>query len=342
VSAFDLATGLLFRELPGLADGSALELEPPMLTLAATLVAALVELPNLCDSVDRKVEFARPVVALLINTIKAGESSLSGLAVKSLSAVLSAASEGAKAVELLQSGLKSVIDALDDAKCKNPAQLIMALAIFTVTGGERVAHSELQTGSYRVLKRSLEPATETKVQAKAVQVTVSLMKLPAAVAGNFVREVAPHAIALLSAAASSKPTSAEEVAVLGDVMQLLVAVVSHADELGQPKVMAMVVALLVALLEADPQACGPVHRRLHDLALATLTKTGPLFPAAFRTVIAGAPALAQQMAAAVRAKAQFTAAAAPANGQSAAAQKAAAIVGKKPTIALKMDFSSFG
>ena len=165
--------------------------------------------------------------------------------------------------------------------------------------------------------------------------------MPGTAKAAYITEVAPAAITKLSLATKTKPTASEQVLVLDEAMKLLTLLVEQATDDDRSQIMAMLVALLVALLETEPASCGAVRLQLHQLDLNTLNRVGPMFPAAFKAVITGAPALAQRMTAAVRASAAQASHAAN-NSTAAREQQAKALAGAKPKIALKMDFSAFG
>jgi hypothetical protein len=243
---------------------------------------------------------------------------------------------------LVLSGLQAVVELLEQPVGPCSEHLLLTVAIFLVTAGEEVQHASLHSRICGVLQTLISHAEEQAVQLKAMQVLLTLVQLPNGQNVRFIRDVAPYAIALLTAAATTKPETVEAVLVLAEAVKLLSVVPANAAEAGLPKVIAMVVTLCVALLEADPASCSDVRRSLHQLALSTLNQIGPRYPGPFREVIGGAPHLAERMTAAVRASAAHaTAAAGPGVAAAAAQKRATELAAAAPKIELKMDFGSF-
>ena len=348
--ALEVMIGVVLRECPGLVDGSSPPATPAAAQLAVCGIASICALPALCTVDAGRVAVGQAAMVLLINALKTGDPALGAEAIKGLKTVLGAGGAGSEYAAdspwaaLVLSGLQAVVDQLDASSTSGASkeQLLLALAIFLVTAGEEVRHATLEARITSMLRQMIDDASSQRVQLKATQVLATLAQLPGAKKDVYVRSVAPHAIALLSAAAAQKPQAADELPVLAEAIKLLSVLAAQSTEDGRPKVIAMVVALCVALLEVDLSACGAVRLQLHQLALATLNQIGPMYPAPFRTVITGAPALAQRMAAAVRASAALaTAANGPALAAAAAARRAAELAAAAPKIQLTMDFGGF-
>lgn len=350
--ALEVVTGVVLRECPGLADGSTPPATPAAAQIAIRGIATICALPRLCTVESGKVAVGQSAMVLLINALKTGDATLGAEAVKGIKAVLSAGSAGGEPyaadgqwAALVLSGLQAVLDQLDasETSASSKEQLLLAVAIFLVTAGDEVQHATLEARITSILQGLIGDASNRQVQLKATQVLVTLAQLPGDRKGPYVRNVAPYVIAMLSGAASQKPEAAEELLVLAEAIKLLSVLAGQSSEDGRPQVIAMVVALCVALLEVDLASCGAVRVQLHQLALATLNQIGPMYPAPFKAVITGAPALAQRMAAAVRASAaQANAANGPAQAAAAAERRAANLAAAAPKIQLTMDFAAFG
>ena len=76
-------------------------------------------------------------------------------------------------------------------------------------------------------------------------------------------------------------------------------------------------------------------RALHEQALQKLMKIGPLYPAAFKSVISGAPDLKSKLEGAIRANQ------AAVNKMKAQHSQVKQAMPAAPSIKLKMDFSNF-
>lgn len=99
------------------------------------------------------------------------------------------------------------------------------------------------------------------------------------------------------------------------------------------QLLALLVPTLISyLLDENAISSAPqVSRSLHDFALQNLMRIGPLYPAAFKTVIGAAPELKTRLESAVRANQASSKA-------KAAARQAQPAVQAAPTIKLKTSF----
>ncbi|MEQ2277141.1 HEAT repeat-containing protein 5B [Xenotaenia resolanae] len=99
------------------------------------------------------------------------------------------------------------------------------------------------------------------------------------------------------------------------------------------QLLALLVPTLISyLLDENAISSAPqVSRNLHDFALQNLMRIGPLYPAAFKTVISAAPELKTRLESAIRANQAS-------NKAKAAARQAQPTVQAAPTIKLKTSF----
>lgn len=127
-------------------------------------------------------------------------------------------------------------------------------------------------------------------------------------------------------------------------MKLAHAAVAAAAPEHHERLLAALLPVLVALLDASPTAAaglGPAARSVRELSLQTLNQIGPAFPAAFRAVMGANPTLRERLGEAIKASAQQAKSQAGSSSSSSGSSSAAAARSAAPKIQLTMNFSGF-
>ncbi|MEQ2215985.1 hypothetical protein XENOCAPTIV_008950 [Xenoophorus captivus] len=124
----------------------------------------------------------------------------------------------------------------------------------------------------------------------------------------------------------------ESARLVANAVSILAELPSLCSPAGVQLLALLVPTLISYLLDENAISSAPqVSRNLHDFALQNLMRIGPLYPAAFKTVISAAPDLKTRLESAIRANQAS-------NKAKAAARQAQPTVQAAPTIKLKTSF----
>ncbi|KAL0983672.1 hypothetical protein UPYG_G00131120 [Umbra pygmaea] len=149
----------------------------------------------------------------------------------------------------------------------------------------------------------------------------------------YIHALAPVMVEKLKRVETNRPGTATELQAVLEGIRVLENLVSMGEELHRVQLLALLVPTLVSyLLDEHAFSSAPsASKGLHDFALQNLMRIGPLYPAAFKTVIGAAPELKTRLESAIRAN------------QASSKAKAAALLAQPavqaaPTIKLKTSF----
>uniref|UniRef100_A0AAZ3SCG9 HEAT repeat-containing protein 5B n=1 Tax=Oncorhynchus tshawytscha TaxID=74940 RepID=A0AAZ3SCG9_ONCTS len=149
----------------------------------------------------------------------------------------------------------------------------------------------------------------------------------------YIHALAPLMVEKLKGVERSRPGTVTELQAIQEGIGVLENLVGMAEEQNRVQLLALLVPTLVSYLLDDKafSSAPPASKGLHEFALQNLMRIGPLYPAAFKTVIGAAPELKTRLESAVRAN------------QASSKAKAAALLAQPtvqaaPTIKLKTSF----
>uniref|UniRef100_A0AAZ3NW36 HEAT repeat-containing protein 5B n=1 Tax=Oncorhynchus tshawytscha TaxID=74940 RepID=A0AAZ3NW36_ONCTS len=172
------------------------------------------------------------------------------------------------------------------------------------------------------------------VQARCYQLLLSVFQHPSrALSTPYIHALAPLMVEKLKGVERSRPGTVTELQAIQEGIGVLENLVGMAEEQNRVQLLALLVPTLVSYLLDDKafSSAPPASKGLHEFALQNLMRIGPLYPAAFKTVIGAAPELKTRLESAVRAN------------QASSKAKAAALLAQPtvqaaPTIKLKTSF----
>uniref|UniRef100_A0A6Q2ZJQ7 HEAT repeat-containing protein 5B n=1 Tax=Esox lucius TaxID=8010 RepID=A0A6Q2ZJQ7_ESOLU len=359
-AAMELLVFVLVRHLPQLNtrvndSPSHLPLRPrPPLPeescrLVAHTVSILAELPSLCSPQGSMTIL--PTVLFLITGV------LKETAVKtsdnSVPLPVSAALQGIKTIitsplarsektrtqwtVLVRSSLASVIEYSqpDDSRPNmDEVSMLTAITLFLLSGSsEVIGVTVLQQGCMDRYRNALN-SPDPWVQARCYQLLLSVFQHPSrALSTPYIHALAPLMVEKLKGAERSRPGTAMELQAVQEGIRVLENLVGMGEEQNRVQLLALLVPTLVSYLLDDNafSSASPASKGLHEFALHNLMRIGPLYPAAFKTVIGAAPELKIRLESAIRAN------------QASSKAKAAALLAQPavqaaPTIKLKTSF----
>ncbi|XP_022085919.1 HEAT repeat-containing protein 5B-like [Acanthaster planci] len=245
-------------------------------------------------------------------------------------------------VRLLRSALATVLDFARPGKDKTGVDensVLLAVAVFVSTAPTSVtAVPGLQCQAMELFKKTMH-SDEPLVKLKSLQTMCSVFQCKhREIATPFIHALGPRVVEYLHGIGSNKPDKDSEVPVVLEAVRVLEVLVSLTDDGHRVQLLSLLVPILISLLV--PSAILPStsrqSRALHEQALQRLVKIGPLYPAAFKTVVGGMPELKAKLEAAIRANQ-----AAVNKQKTQHAQVKPVAPPAAPSIKLKMDFSNF-
>uniref|UniRef100_A0AAZ3QB08 HEAT repeat-containing protein 5B n=1 Tax=Oncorhynchus tshawytscha TaxID=74940 RepID=A0AAZ3QB08_ONCTS len=359
-AAMELMVFILVRHLPQLntrvnESPSHLPLRPqPRLPeestrLVAHTVSILAELPSLCSPAGSMTIL--PTVLFLITGV------LKETAVKtpdnSIPLPVSAALQGIKTIitcplsraektptqwtGLIRSSLASVLEYSQPDESRpnmDEVSMLTAMTLFLLSASsEVIGVTVLQQGCMERYRNALL-SSDPWVQARCYQLLLSVFQHPSrALSTPYIHALAPLMVEKLKGVERSRPGTVTELQAIQEGIGVLENLVGMAEEQNRVQLLALLVPTLVSYLLDDKafSSAPPASKGLHEFALQNLMRIGPLYPAAFKTVIGAAPELKTRLESAVRAN------------QASSKAKAAALLAQPtvqaaPTIKLKTSF----
>ncbi|KAJ7987357.1 hypothetical protein DPEC_G00325640 [Dallia pectoralis] len=359
-AAMELLVFILVRHLPQLNtrvndSPSHLPLRPrPRLpeqssSLVAHTVSILAELPSLC-SPQGSITILPTVLFLITGVLKE-------TAVKtpdnSVPLTVTAALQGIKTIitspltrcekthtqwtGLVRSSLASVIEYSQPDESRpnmDEVSMLTATTLFLLSGSsEVIGVTVLQQGCMELYRNALN-SPDPWVQARCYQLLLSVFQHSSrALSTPYIHALAPLMVEKLKGAERSRPGTATELQAIQEGIRVLENLVCMGEEQNRVQLLALLVPTLVSYLLDDHafSSAPPASRGLHEFALQNLMRIGPLYPAAFKTVIGAAPELKIRLESAIRAN------------QASSKAKAAALLAQPavqatPTIKLKTSF----
>ncbi|KAM3862626.1 HEAT repeat-containing protein 5B [Diretmus argenteus] len=357
-AAMELLVFILVRHLPHLnsrikESPSHVPLKPQRLSeesarLVANTVSILAELPSLCSPAGSMTIL--PTVLFLITGV------LRETAVKtadnSVPVPVSAALQGIKTIitsplarvestqtqwtGLVRSSLASVLEYSQPDESRpdiDEVSMLTAITLFLLSGSnEVVGVTVLQKGCMDRFRNGLN-SSDPWVQARCYQLLLSVFQHSSrALSTPYIHALAPLMVEKLKAVERSRPGTAAELQAVQEGIRVLENLVGMGEEQNRVQLLALLVPTLISyLLDENAISSAPqVSKGLHEFALQNLMRIGPLYPAAFKTVIGAAPELKTCLESAIRAN--------QASKARAASRQAQPTVQAAPTIKLKTSF----
>ncbi|XP_035256913.1 HEAT repeat-containing protein 5B isoform X2 [Anguilla anguilla] len=358
-AAMELLVFILVRHLPQLntrvSDSpSHLPYRPRRLPddsarLVAATVAILAELPSLCSPAGSMTVL--PTILFLITGV------LRETATKSpdngVPAPVTAALQGIKTIitsplarvektrtqwtALVRSSLASVLEYSQPDESRpdmDEVSMLTAVTLFLLSAGSEVLGvSSLQKGCMDRFRNALN-SSDPWIQARCYQLLLSVFQHSnRALSTPYIHALAPLVVEKLKGVERVRPRSAAELQAVQEGTKVLESLVALGEEQNRVQLLALLVPTLISYLldENAFSSASPASRGLHQLALQDLMRIGPLYPAAFKTVIGAAPELKTRLETAILANQASSKA-------KAAARLAQPAVQAAPTIKLKTSF----
>uniref|UniRef100_A0A8B9L078 HEAT repeat-containing protein 5B n=1 Tax=Astyanax mexicanus TaxID=7994 RepID=A0A8B9L078_ASTMX len=348
-AAMELLVFLLVRHLPQVntkaSDSpSHLPTKPQPLPehsnrLVAVTISILAELPALCSPAGSMTIL--PTILFLICGV------LKETALKtpdgSVPLPVSAALQGIKTiitsplgrVEKTQQQWTSLVrSSLASVPNMDEVSLLTAITLFLVsTSSELVGVTTLQKGCMERFRNALN-SSDPWVQARCYQLLLSVFQHSSrALSTPYIHALAPMLVEKLKGAERARPGTPAELQAVQEGVKVLEGLVALGEEQNRVQLLALLVPTLISYLldENAFSTAPPPSKGLHEFALQNLMRIGPLYPAAFKTVIGAAPELKTRLETAIRANQASSKA-------KAAARQAQPTVQATPTIKLKTSF----
>uniref|UniRef100_A0AAR2KF05 HEAT repeat-containing protein 5B n=1 Tax=Pygocentrus nattereri TaxID=42514 RepID=A0AAR2KF05_PYGNA len=355
-AAMELLVFLLVRHLPQVntkaSDSpSHLPTKPQQLPehsnrLVAVTVSILAELPALCSPAGSMTIL--PTVLFLICGV------LKETAVKtpegSVPLPVSAALQGIKTIitsplgrvektqqqwtSLVRSSLASVLEYSQPGEIAHTYIMLTAITLFLVSASaELVGVTALQKGCMERFRNALN-SSDPWVQARCYQLLLSVFQHSSrALSTPYIHALAPLLVEKLKGVERARPGTPAELQAVQEGVKVLEGLVALGEEQNRVQLLALLVPTLISYLldENAFSTAPPSSKGLHDFALQNLMRIGPLYPAAFKTVMGAAPELKTRLETAIRANQAS-------NKAKAAARQAQPTVQATPTIKLKTSF----
>uniref|UniRef100_A0A8C7HZP2 HEAT repeat-containing protein 5A n=1 Tax=Oncorhynchus kisutch TaxID=8019 RepID=A0A8C7HZP2_ONCKI len=212
--------------------------------------------------------------------------------------------------------------------------MLTAMTLFLLSASsEVIGVTVLQQGCMERYRNALL-SSDPWVQARCYQLLLSVFQHPSrALSTPYIHALAPLMVEKLKGVERSRPGTVTELQAVQEGIRVLENLVGMAEEQNRVQLLALLVPTLVSYLLDDKafSSAPPASKGLHEFALQNLMRIGPLYPAAFKTVIGAAPELKTRLESAVRAN------------QASSKAKAAALLAQPtvqaaPTIKLKTSF----
>uniref|UniRef100_A0A673L992 HEAT repeat containing 5B n=1 Tax=Sinocyclocheilus rhinocerous TaxID=307959 RepID=A0A673L992_9TELE len=212
--------------------------------------------------------------------------------------------------------------------------LLTAVTLFLLSAsGALVGVSVLQTGCIERFRHGLDSA-DPWTQARCYQLLLSVFQHSCrSLSTPYIHSLAPVLVEKLKAIEHSRPSTPAELQAVQEGVKVLESLVAMGEEHNRVQLLALLVPTLVSYLLDDTtfSTASTSSKDLHEFALQNLMHTGPLYPAAFKTVIGVAPELKTRLEAAIRSRQANSKAKTAARQQQPTVQAA-------PTIKLKTSF----
>ncbi|XP_053475022.1 HEAT repeat-containing protein 5B isoform X1 [Ictalurus furcatus] len=358
-AAMELLVFLLVRHLPQINakatdSPSHVPTKPQQLSehstrLLAVTVGILAELPSLCSPAGSMTIL--PTVLFLIcgvlreTAVKTADSTVSPPVSASLQAIKTIITSPLSRVEhiqqqwssLVRSSLASVLEYSQPDESRpgmDEVSMLTAITLFLVSSGsELLGVTSLQRGCMERFRNALN-STDPLVQARCYQLLLSVFQHSVrALSTPYIHALAPALVEKLKAAERSRPSTPAELHALQEGVRVLEGLVGLGEEQNRVQLLALLVPTLISYLldENTFSSAPPTSKALHEFALQNLMRIGPLYPAAFKTVMGAAPELKPRLEAAIRANQAS-------NKAKAMARQAQPTVQATPTIKLKTSF----
>ncbi|KAL8185752.1 UNVERIFIED_CONTAM: HEAT repeat-containing protein 5B [Gekko kuhli] len=316
--------------------------------LVAATVAILSDLPTLCSPAGCMTVL--PTVLFLITQV------LKETAVKAMGnqvpPPVTAALQGLKSIvtlpmamneeihkqwtKLIRSTLASILEYSQPEASKpvlDEVTMLTAIALFLWSAStEIIGVQSLQNGCMSRFKTALN-SSDPWVQAKCYQLLLSVFQhTNRALSTPYIHSLAPLLVEKLKGVEKKRPNNKTELLAVQEGIKVLETLVALGDEQNRVQLLALLVPTLISYLldENTFSSASMVSKELHEFALRDLTRIGPLYPHAFKTVMGAAPELKARLETAVRAS--------QASKAKAAARQPPPTVHSTPTIKLKTSF----
>uniref|UniRef100_A0A7N9AYU1 HEAT repeat-containing protein 5B n=1 Tax=Mastacembelus armatus TaxID=205130 RepID=A0A7N9AYU1_9TELE len=328
-AAMELLVFILVRHLPQLntrvkESPSHAPLRPRRLPeesarLVANTVSILAELPSLCSPAGSMTIL--PTVLFLITgvlretAVKTSDSSvpmpvsaaLQGIKTIITSPLARVESTQKQWTGLVRSSLASVLEYSQPGKQipdMDEVSMLTAITLFLLSASnELVGVTVLQRGCMDRFRNALN-SSDPWVQARCYQLLLSVFQHSSrALSTPYIHALAPLMVEKLKAVERSRPGTAAELQAVQEGIRVLENLVGMGEEKNRVQLLALLVPTLISyLLDENAISSAPqVSKGLHDFALQNLMRIGPLYPAAFKTVIGAAPELKTRLESAIRA-----------------------------------------
>uniref|UniRef100_A0A674CE49 HEAT repeat-containing protein 5B n=1 Tax=Salmo trutta TaxID=8032 RepID=A0A674CE49_SALTR len=356
-AAMELLVFILVRHLPQLntrvnESPSHLPLRPqPRLPeestrLVAHTVSILAELPSLCSPAGN-TQTNKPdhTDSEYTTAIKAPGNSIPlpvSAALQGIKTIITSPLGRAEKIPaqwtgLIRSSLASVLEYSQPDESRpnmDEVSMLTAMTLFLLSASsEVIGVTVLQQGCMERYRNALI-SPDPWVQARCYQLLLSVFQHPSrALSTPYIHALAPLMVEKLKGVERSRPGTVTELQAVQEGIRVLENLVGMAEEQNRVQLLALLVPTLVSYLLDDKafSSAPPASKGLHEFALQNLMRIGPLYPAAFKTVIGAAPELKTRLESAVRAN------------QASSKAKAAALLAQPtvqaaPTIKLKTSF----
>ncbi|XP_056147320.1 HEAT repeat-containing protein 5B [Lampris incognitus] len=358
-AAMELLVFILVRHLPQLntrvkESPSHVSVQPQRLPeesarLVANTVSILAELPSLCSPAGSMTIL--PTVLFLITgvlretAIKSADNSVPMPVSAALQGIKTIITSPLARVErtqtqwtgLLRSSLASLLEYSQPDESRpdmDEVSMLTAITLFLLSASNEVMGvTVLQKGCMDRFRNGLNSA-DPQVQARCYQLLLSVFQHSSrALSTPYIHALAPLMVEKLKAVERRRPGTAVELQAVQEGIRVLENLVGMGEEQNRVQLLALLVPTLISyLLDENAISSAPqVSKGLHEFALQNLMRIGPLYPAAFKTVIGAAPELKTRLESAIRANQASSKA-------KAAARQAQPTVQAAPTIKLKTSF----
>ncbi|KAK3523340.1 hypothetical protein QTP86_029603 [Hemibagrus guttatus] len=358
-AAMELLVFLLVRHLPQISakasdSPSHVPIKPQQLSehsnrLLAVTVGILAELPALCSPAGSMTIL--PTALFLIcgvlreTAVKTADSVVSPPVSASLQAIKTIITSPLSRVghiqqqwsSLVRSSLASVLEYSQPDESRpsvDEVSMLTAITLFLVSAGsELLGVTSLQKGCMERFRNALN-SSDPLVQLRCYQLLLSVFQHSVrALSTPYIHALAPALVEKLKAAERSRPSTPAELHALQEGVRVLEGLVGLGEEQNRVQLLALLVPTLISYLldENTFSSAPPTSKALHEFALQNLMRIGPLYPAAFKTVMGAAPELKPRLEAAIRADQAS-------NKAKAMARQTQPTVQATPTIKLKTSF----
>ncbi|TSN95643.1 HEAT repeat-containing protein 5A [Bagarius yarrelli] len=344
-AAMELLVFLLVRHLPQIntkaSDSpSHVPIKPQQLSehsnrLLAVTVGILADLPALCSPAGSMTIL--PTVLFLIcgvlreTALKTADGAVSPPVSASLQAIKTIITSPLSRVDqiqqqwssLVRSSLASVLEYSQPDESRpgvDEVSMLTAVTLFLVSAGSALLGvTSLQKGCMERFKNAMNSSDPLH--------SVRALSTP------YIHALAPALVEKLKAAERSRPSTPAELHALQEGARVLEGLVGLGEEQNRVQLLALLVPTLISYLLDDNtfSSAPPTSKALHEFALQNLMRIGPLYSAAFKTVMGAAPELKPRLESAIRANQAS-------NKAKANARQAQPTVQATPTIKLKTSF----